>query len=487
MTLITILGLGPGDPALLTREAWDVLAGANEVYLRTLRHPSVPDLPPGLRIHSFDSVYDENADFAEVYERIAAEVVALGRREQGVVYAVPGHPRVGEATVTRILELAESGHIPVRLVAGLSFVEPALDALGLDGLDGLQIADAIDIAARHHPPLDPDRPALLGQLYSRLLASDVKLTLMNQYPPEHEVRLVHAVGTPDARVMALPLAELDRRDDFAHVTTLYIPPVARSGGFAAFQDTIAHLRALDGCPWDREQTHRSLRPYLLEETHEVLEAIDAGDIDALREELGDLLLQVVLQTQIATDAESFRMADVIAGIRDKIIRRHPHVFGGIDVSDVEDVKRNWDAIKRAEHGDETKPARESALDGVARGLPALAQAEMYGARAARVGFDWPEVSGVLDKVAEELREIAEAPDDDSREVEFGDLLFSLVNAARWLKIDPESALRATNARWAARFRAVERMARDRDRALSDFSMDELDRLWEAAKAGERAA
>ncbi|HEY4691202.1 MAG TPA: nucleoside triphosphate pyrophosphohydrolase [Anaerolineae bacterium] len=484
MAHITIVGLGPGDPALLTREAGDVLNGANEVYLRTARHPTVSGLPSTLKIHAFDWAYEQHDDFAQVYEAIANQVVALGQRRQGVVYAVPGHPRIGEATVARILELAEAAGVRVRVVAGLSFIEPVLEALRLDGLDGLQIADAIDIAARHHPPLDPDRPALLAQLYSRLLASDAKLTLMNQYPPEHPVRLVHAAGTLGVRVVALPLVEIDRRDDIDHLTSLFIPPLPRAGGFETFQNTIAHLRAPNGCPWDREQTHESLRPYLLEEAYEVLEAIDAGDLDALREELGDLLLQVVLQTQVATDEEVFRMPDVVAAINEKIIRRHPHVFGDVTVSGVEDVKRNWDAIKQAERGEE-KQARESLLDGVAKGLPALAQAEVYGARAARAGFDWPDVSGVLDKVAEEIREIAGAEDDEARAAEFGDLLFTLVNVARWLKIDPESALRSTSARWAARFRAIEHRAREQGRSLNDLSPDEMNQLWEAAKSADR--
>lgn len=484
MASITIVGLGPGDPALLTREAWDVLSGASEVYLRTTHHPTVAALPPSLRLQSFDSVYARIDDFEQVYQAIADEVLALGQRDEGVIYAVPGHPRVGETTVSHITGRAAAEGIPVRVVAGLSFVEPALTALAIDALDGLQIADAIDVAAQHHPALDPDRPALLGQLYSRALASDVKLTLLNQYPPEHAVKLVHAAGTPGKRVEALPLVEIDRRDDVSHLTALYVPPLLRTGGFEAFQEIIAHLRAPDGCPWDREQTHQSLRQHLLEETYEVLDALDADDPDALREELGDLLLQVVLQTQVAIDADEFRMGDVIAGIREKLIRRHPHVFGEVDISGVADVIRNWDTIKREEQASGRQPARPSILDGLPRGLPALAQAEAYGARAARVGFDWPDVSGVIDKVAEEVRELAASSNAESRMAEFGDLLFSLVNVARWLNIDPESALRAANTRWAARFHSIERAARDQQRSLNDMSLDELNRLWEAAKTGD---
>ena len=181
-------------------------------------------------------------------------------------------------------------------------------------MDGLQIVDALEVAAAHHPPIDPDRPALLAQLYNRSVAGDVKLTLLNQYPPAHEVTLVQAAGTVYQQVIRLPLVEIDRRDDLAHLTTLYIPPLPQPGGYLTFQETIAHLRAPEGCPWDREQTHQTLRRHLLEETYEVLEALDEGDPGALREELGDLLLQVMLQTQIAIDEEEFRMPDVVAGI-----------------------------------------------------------------------------------------------------------------------------------------------------------------------------
>ena len=483
MASITILGLGPGDPVHLTREAWDTLSGANEVYLRTVRHPCVSALPRAPRLHAFDAVFDQVGNFAVVHETIANEVVALGRRVEGVIYAVPGHPRVGEATTTRILEIAAVEGLPVRIVPGLSFVEPVLTALGIDAVNGLQISDAIEIAGQHHPALDPDRPALLAQVYSRALALRVRQTLMNQYSPEHEVTLVHAAGMPDQRVTRLPLAEIDRRDDLDHLTTLYVPALSRAGGFESFQEVIAHLRAPEGCPWDREQTHRSLRTHLLEETHEVLEAIDLDDMQALREELGDLLLQVVLQTQIAVDEEAFRMTDVIAGIRDKLIRRHPHVFGDVRVSGSDDVKRNWETIKQSEKAE--RGAHESILDGLPASLPALAQADAYGTRAARVGFDWPDVSGVLDKVAEEVRELAAVSDARLREAEYGDVLFSLVNLARWLGIDPESTLRAANARWAGRFRAVERSAREQRRSLKEMTLDELNRLWDAAKAQER--
>ena len=478
---ITIIGLGPGSPEMLTRRAWDVLSNAKKIYVRTARHPTLEGLPPSVAVHSFDYVYEQAHDFTEVYALVADELLRLGGQGD-VIYCVPGHPLVGESTVTTILKRAKEMGIATSIVDGLSFVEPAMTALRLDALDGLQVADALDVSAAHHPALDPDRPALLAQVYNRAVASDVKLTLLNQYPPQHEVALLHAVGTPFEQVVRLPLTEIDRRDDLAHLTALYIPSLPQPGGFNTFQETIAHLRAPDGCPWDREQTHQTLRRHLLEETYEVLEALDADDPDALREELGDLLLQVVLHTQIAVDLEEFRMPDVIAGIDAKIKRRHPHVFGEVKVNGVGDVLHNWQAIKQAEAVENGKAEkRPSELDGVPRGLPALAEAEAIGDKAARANFDWRSIDGVIEKVAEEIRELQSVENEIERAEEFGDVLFALANLARWLKIDPESALRSANTKFGVRFREVERLARGQNRSMKEMSDRELDDLWNAAK------
>jgi tetrapyrrole methylase family protein/MazG family protein len=243
---ITIVGLGPGNPAQLTREAWDVLSQAGEVYVRTTRHPTLAGLPAGLEVHSFDDIYETAHEFEQVYAAIVERVLELGRRPAGVVYAVPGNPAIGEATVGLIRAEAAAQSLPVRLVAGLSFVEPALAALGLDALPNLQIADALELAARHHPAFQPDAPVLVAQLYSPVIAGDVKLTLMNQYPDEHQVALVHSAGTPDERVEWLPLYELDRSTLIAHLTALYVPALPQASAFESLQDTVAYLRAPDG-------------------------------------------------------------------------------------------------------------------------------------------------------------------------------------------------------------------------------------------------
>jgi tetrapyrrole methylase family protein/MazG family protein len=480
---ITIVGLGPGDPRLLTREAWEALSAAPEVHVRTARHPVFDggDWPAAVPRHSFDHIYESAESFEAVYAAIADEVLRLAARPQGVVYAVPGHPLVGEATVALIRERAAGAGLGVRIVAGLSFVEPCLAAVGYDALNGLTVADALDLATRNHPPFPPDTPALVGQLYSADLASDVKLTLMNQYPDEHEVALIHAAGTPGEAVERLPLYAVDRSPAIAHLTALFVPALPHPSAFETFQDTIARLRAPDGCPWDREQTHQTLRPHLLEETYEALEALDSGDPAALREELGDLLLQIVLHAQIAVEAGEFSMAEIVAGIHEKIVRRHPHVFGDVKVAGVGEVWKNWEALKAAERSDKGQAAR-GRLAGVPPALPALAQAEAYSRRAARVGFDWPDVAGVLAKVREELEEVQAETDPERRAEELGDLLFALVNYARWLKVEPESALRSANAKFARRFARVEAAAQAAGRDLAGMTPEELDALWEAAKA-----
>lgn len=475
------MGLGPGDPGLLTREAWDVLSAASEVWLRTARHPTVAGLPTSLTLQSFDSLYEAGHDVELVYAAIVERLLQLGTRPEGVVYAVPGHPLVGETTVAALLGRAGEAGLPVRLVAGLSFIEPVLAALGQDPLSGLFVTDALDVAGRHQPPFHPDAPALIAQLHSTALASDVKLTLMAQYPDEHPVVLVHAAGTPAAERESLPLYAIDRSSRIAHLTCLFVPPLPRASAFESFQDLIARLRAPDGCPWDREQTHASLQAHLLEESYEVLGAIDSADPNALREELGDLMLQIVLQSQIAVEAGEFRLADVLGDIHAKIVRRHPHVFADVQVKGVEDVLKNWQTLKAHERSQATTGEPTTQLAGLPAALPALAQADAYQGRVAAVGFDWPELSGVVAKVHEELAEVADAGDPARRQAELGDLLFAVVNYARWLKVDPESALRQANARFRSRFEHVEAAARAQGRRLDKLSLQELNRLWDLAK------
>lgn len=482
---LTIVGLGPGRAGDLTREAWEVLSQAQEVYLRTWRHPSSQAIPPGPQVFSFDHLYEAHDTFAAVYEAIAAEVWRLAQRPEGVIYGVPGHPLVGEHTVHRILRQARAADIPVRVVAGLSFVEPVLAALEQDALEGstpgtagLQIVDGADVARAYYPPLNTDLPALIPQIYNREIASDVKLTLMNAYPDEHPVTVVRGAGTDAVASETVPLYQLDQGVKLDDLTTLYLPAIP--GGrtsLSALQDIVAHLRSPEGCPWDQEQDHLSLRPELLEEVHEVLAALDAEDMDALQEELGDLFLHTFFQVQLATEEGEFRLADVVREHTDKLIRRHPHVFGDVKVSGTADVKANWDKIKRAE-----KPqAKRSPIENIPVSLPALARAQEVGKKAAKERFDWAEITGVWDKVHEEVQEVKDARDQAEREQELGDLLFATVNLARWLNVDAESSLREATLRFVRRYLKMRRLAEVQDLDWESLSLEGMDRLWEEAK------
>lgn len=473
---ITIIGLGPGHIDQLTLQAWRILERADEVYLRTSRHPLVDDLPAKPTYYNFDELYESATDFESLYQTITDKIIDLGKRPQGVIYAVPGHPMVGENTPLLIVNAAKEADIPVTVIDGLSFIEPSLRALEIDGIDGLQLYDAIEIAHAYHPPLNPDQPALIAQVYSQSVASDLKLTLMNQYPDEYPVILLHGAGTPNGKTEHLALYELDRSPHIAHMTTLYISPMEIPSSFAALQNIMSHLRSTEGCPWDRKQTHRSLRPYLLEETYEILEAIDADDPQELAEELGDVLLHIVFHSQIAVDDGEFYITEVISKVIDKMVRRHPHIWGDVDVEDAEHVVRNWEEIKKQEDVD--KPKRDSQLDGVPKGLPALTQAFRLQERAAGVGFDWPEIDPVITKVHEEIAEINAETDIDARAKEFGDLLFAIVNWIRWSKLDPESVLREANARFRKRFAYIETNGGD----IRSLSLAEMDALWDKAKA-----
>jgi tetrapyrrole methylase family protein/MazG family protein len=477
---ITLLGLGPGDPSQLTREAWDVLSSTDEIYLRTRQHPTVLGLPSTVKIHSFDELYEDGESFDEVYSTITQKVLELGRREGGVIYAVPGHPFVAEATCPEIARLARKEGLALRIVEGLSFLEPAFSALGMDPYPRLTLFDALTLGQAHVPTFAPDAPVLIAQVYSRLVASEVKSTLTTIYPDEHPVQLIHGAGTKDQIVEKLPLYEIDRSDHIGLLTSLYVPSLGEGASFESFQEIVAHLRAPNGCPWDKEQTHESLRKHLLEESYEAITAIDSGDFESMREELGDLLLQIMLHAQIASEEGEFTVNDVVKGIYDKIIRRHPHVFGDAKVGGVDGVLANWEKLKEKER--KGKGEKEKGiLDGVPLALPALSQAQEYQDRAARVGFDWPVIDGVLDKVREEIEEIKQAKTDEELADEIGDLFFVLVNLARWKKVDAESALRGTNMKFKKRFGYIETDAKKQGRNLSDMKLEEMDALWNEAK------
>jgi tetrapyrrole methylase family protein/MazG family protein len=328
------------------------------------------------------------------------------------------------------------------------------------------------------PKFSPETNVLLtGIRLDNVL--QVKKVLTAVYPDDYEMRWVDPGPVNDSPVEVL-LKNLDQEELFYSEVLLFIPAMPQGTAFEQFQEIIAHLRAPDGCPWDKEQTHLSLRKHLIEESYEALDALDYEDPIKMREEFGDLLLQIVLHAQIAAEYGEFTMTEIIKGIHDKIVRRHPHVFGDVEVDGVGNVLSNWEKIKAAErkaNGEVTK----GVLDGLPSALPALTQAHEYQDRAARVGFDWPEIEGVLEKIKEEIDEVRRTTSEVELAEELGDLFFALVNLARWKKIDAESALRATNIKFKKRFAHIEQSARLQGKHIQELSLDEMEAFWQEAK------
>jgi len=352
-------------------------------------------------------------------------------------------------------------------------ISSVFDVLRISPPSKLTLLEAQTLSSAHGPPFPPDLPVLLTGIDTRELAFQLKLVLLTTYPKDHLVQWVS-----DEKMKEEIIRDL-HGEDFAENLCLYIPALDEGTSFESFAEIVAHLRAPDGCPWDKEQTHESLRKHLLEESYEAISAIDSGDFTDMREEFGDLLLQVVLQSQIASEEGQFNINQVVRGIHSKIVRRHPHVFGDLDLDGVDGVLANWEKLKEKERG--VKNNGKGLLDGVPMALPALSQAQEYQDRAARVGFDWPEIDGVLDKIAEEIDEIKNAESDFELASEIGDLLFVLVNFARWKNVDAESALRNTNIKFKKRFGYVEQGAKEQKRVLSDLTLDEMESLWQEAK------
>ncbi len=477
MGKIVVVGLGPGNGRYLTLSAWNLLSTAERVYFRTVRHPAVDDLPEGVERISFDHLYETAVKFEDVYRQIVAELLRLAAISD-VIYAVPGHPFIGESTVTLLMVEAERAGVEVRTEPGLSFVEPTLTAVSVDGLDGLQLFDAIELTSFHVPPVQPDTPLLLAQVYSRLLAGELKFALTTLYPDEHPVVLIHAAGTEKEVVERVPLYAIDRSEHIDHLTSLFVPPLPAVASLTGLAETIAILRSPEGCPWDQEQTPQSLRDGFLEEASEVLAALDADDSENLREELGDMFYHLLMQIQMAQEMEEFTLSDVLAGIDAKLKFRHPHVWGDVDVADSDEVVKNWEMLKLEEKG--KKPV-DSLMDNVPVALPALARSQKIQGRVRKVGFDWPNIEGVYAKLDEEIVELQEAVTHDEKMMELGDILFTAVNLGKWLGLDAESALREANLRFGERFRQVEILAKERGLVLVQMDFDALEELWQEAK------
>ncbi|HAT4133280.1 nucleoside triphosphate pyrophosphohydrolase [Clostridium perfringens] len=483
--MLKIMGLGPGAYEALTIGALKELKNNKNIYFRTEKHPTVDFLKDeGIKFESYDHAYEKYDSFDDVYKYIAEDLITKVKDDEDLIYAVPGHPLVAEKSVINLIELCKENNIKYEVLPAVSFVDAMMEALQVDPIEGVKIIDAFDMK---NQILDKRVGTIITQVYNNFIASEVKLRLLEGYEDDTEIIFVRAAGIEGLEsIRKIPLYELDWQEDIDYLTSIYIPKdLGNKKDFQDLLDIIETLRNPGGCPWDREQTHESLKSALLEECYEVIDAIENEDEDALIEELGDVLLQVVFHASIGKEDGYFDIMDVIGGISNKMVNRHPHVFGNEEANTSEQVLVNWDEIKKEEKGIKTLTEE---MQNIAKSLPATTRAYKVQKKAKKVGFDWNDVNYTMDKVKEELNEIKEVYNCEDKSIiegEVGDLLFACINVARFLEVDGELALDKTIKKFIKRFSYIENEAIKNNKNLKDMTLEEMDKLWEEAKTSEK--
>lgn len=478
---IKIIGLGAGDIDQLPLGIYRYLLNTkNEIYSRTNEHPVIKELiDEDVHFSSFDHYYTEQEEFVDVYASIADKLIEKAKKND-IIYVVPGHPLVAEQTVQTLLNQTD---VSVEIKGGKSFLDDLFTTLKIDPIDGFQLVDGTKFS---RDTLNYHQHIIFAQVYDTYIASEVKLALLEDLDPEYEVVIVKSVGSENEEVRRVPLYKLDHQLELDNLMSVYVPPTTEHlrHTFTDLKQTIATLRGPNGCEWDKKQTHSSLRKYLLEESYELIQAINNQDDENIIEELGDVLLQVMLHSQIGADEGYFTIEDVIKRVNDKMIRRHPHVFDETIVNSVEEINANWEAIKAKEVG---RKKEKSVLDNILTSLPALQQTSEIIQKVKRNGFDWADISELWDKLDEELSEFKEAinnQDKKEMELEFGDVLFVMADLANHYKIVPELALMRVNDKFTSRFKAVEEGAESLDKEVLDLTDAEKELFWEKAKEKE---
>ncbi|WP_446898057.1 nucleoside triphosphate pyrophosphohydrolase [Clostridium sp. LBM24168] len=479
--MIKIVGLGPGSIEALTLGTINILKNSSKIYLRTEKHPTVKYLRDlNIKFEAYDIIYEREESFEDVYENIAKDLIKKENKYGDIVYAVPGHPLVAERSVTMLLDLCKANFVETEIFPSISFIDAIFEALGMDIYKNLRIIDAFDIKFQM---MDKRCGIIVTQIYDKFIASDVKLILMDYYKYDIDVYFIRAAGIKDLEsIRKIKLYELDRQEDIDYLTSVYIPQNSDAiYDFTDLLDIMDKLRGENGCPWDREQNHKSLKKYLIEESYEVVEAIENNDDSGLTEELGDVLFQVIFHSQIGREEGFFNINDVINTVCKKMIDRHPHVFGSIKVKDSGEVVTNWDEIKKNQQGLKTYTQQ---LKHIPKILPALMRAYKVQEKASKVGFDFSKTEAALDKVLEEYYELRYVYNSKERAKiieEMGDLIFAAVNVARFLDIDPEFALNYTIEKFIKRFAYIENKAKSMKLSMIEMTPQEMDKFWMEAK------
>ncbi len=479
--MIKIVGLGPGSTDALTLGAVEALKNSTKIFLRTSKHPVVEYLKQtGVVFQTYDNYYETHDNFDSIYEDIARDLINNHEVYKELVYAVPGHPLVAEKSVTILIKYCDEKNIPYEFVTAVSFIDVIMERLKIDPIHGFEVVDAFEI---NNQIFNKRIGTVVTQVYNKFIASEVKLALLKYYKDDTRIFFVRAAGIKEIEsIREIRLYELDRQKDIDYLTSVYIPKdLDNSYDFYDLLEIMDELKGEGGCPWDREQNHQSLKKYLIEESYEVLEAIDENDEEKLTEELGDVLLQVVFHAAIGKEEGYFDINDVIKRICEKMVLRHPHVFGEETVKNSGEVLDNWEKIKKKEQG-LTSITEE--LRHIAKVLPGLMRAEKVQRKASKVGFDWKKVEDVFEKVSEEFNEVKNVYNGNDKakiQEEIGDLLFSVVNAARFLDIDSEVAVNYTTDKFIQRFEYIENYAVQNGINLEDMDLQTMDKLWEEAK------
>ena len=479
--MITVVSLGPGDPKLLTLQTVEALQKSRSLILRTARHRTADWLrEEGVRFADFDALYDEYEDFDALHAEMARRLWDAAR-EKAVTFAVIDAQTDG---AVRALRAACPEDGKVTLLPGVTMADSCLALLPekFDHAGKVRILPAMD-AAEAAP--DPATPLLVTELFDRVLASDLKLRLSDLYGDEAEVVFFPSSVKINRKPLEIPLMELDRQRTYDHTVCLYIPaaPLMKRDRYC-FDDLLQVMHTLRRqCPWDSEQTHESLRKYLIEEAYEAVGAIDEDDMDHLADELGDVLLQIAFHSDIAREIGEFSINDVTTNIVRKLIYRHAHIFGDVHCDTAEEVSQSWEKLKKAEKGLTTQA---SVLADVSAGLPALMRASKVQKKAAQVGFDWDDAIGALPKIHEEADEVlAELENGRDPGEELGDLLFSCVNVARLAGQEPELLLKAATEKFIRRFTAMENLIISDEKSLEGLTLAEMDVYWNRVKAAQQ--
>ncbi len=485
MGKIYVLGLGPGNIDALTMGVVKRIKSGDKNYLRTEEHPTVKYLKENnIPYESYDYVYEQKENFSMVYKYIVEDLIKKAHKYTTINYLVPGNPMVAEKTVELLLN-REDKDLEIEIITGVSFIEPVLELVGRDPINGLKIIDGTNFKFKD---IDINLDCIVTQVYNTRVASNIKLVLSQVYGDEYKVYLINSAGVEDEEeIHHICVYELDRMNNIGPLTSIYIPKVDKITkkiyDIADIIDTMELLRSDKGCPWDREQTHKSIRECVIEEAYEVVDAIDRDDIDGLIEELGDLLLQIVFHSQIAMEEGEFNLFNVTTELNKKLIYRHPHVFGEKIVEKSDEVVYNWNKLKFKDRNISTYT--DTLMD--IPKLPSLMRSYKVQKRARDIGFDWEDVRGALDKVKEEYYEVIESikniegGDVDKVEEELGDLLFAVVNVCRFLEVNPEVALNKCINKFIDRFSIMEAKSKQIGKCLEDMTLEEMDQLWDEAK------